>query len=316
MANGDLKFVCSMEIVKFPCSNCYHLQLRIVLGKRLGFDETYDLIMRSSANQTARFQFNCKVMPMLYSLTPCDIYPRDGPRGCQCSHCCLELYLQTYAYSTVLNMDKSNKDYKYYNALMFIHGPHFHYLLLAKIKRNKLFFIMFFNWLCNIVQETQYADYLCDLLLNFAISCRYLTDIHIKWLLSDAGVRKHVIYFVNNLKAKEPEEDLTSYLIYHFMFKIYGYMENHSKYRKFLKGTNKNFGMQPIWEDDEEKDLEYKKNMKECGNKKCKRKYEHLYVCKGCKLMYFCSRKCQKYCWNRLNHKYHCNELQKFLYPV
>ena len=57
---------------------------------------------------------------------------------------------------------------------------------------------------------------------------------------------------------------------------------------------------------------------KHCGNNKCKYKFDSgrcnkikkWYICAGCKLIYFCSRKCQKYCWNRLNHKYHCHKLR------
>eukprot|EP01083_Nonionella_stella_P108652 316183_1 len=35
------------------------------------------------------------------------------------------------------------------------------------------------------------------------------------------------------------------------------------------------------------------------------------YICSGCKLIYYCSRKCQKMSWNRQNHKFHCLELHR-----
>eukprot|EP01084_Bolivina_argentea_P005004 9476_1 len=35
--------------------------------------------------------------------------------------------------------------------------------------------------------------------------------------------------------------------------------------------------------------------------KKNKTPINKWYICKGCKFMYYCSRKCQKYAWNKLN---------------
>merc|ERR1712150_174554 len=57
---------------------------------------------------------------------------------------------------------------------------------------------------------------------------------------------------------------------------------------------------------------------KHCGNSNCKygddwkrsRKGVEMKICGGCKLIYFCSRRCQKICWNRMNHKYHCLQLR------
>ena len=35
------------------------------------------------------------------------------------------------------------------------------------------------------------------------------------------------------------------------------------------------------------------------------------YKCKGCKMVFYCSRKCQKYDWSRLDHKKLCHKLRQ-----
>eukprot|EP01084_Bolivina_argentea_P246421 412405_1 len=75
--------------------------------------------------------------------------------------------------------------------------------------------------------------------------------------------------------------------------------------------------------------VEFRKHNMRCGNNKCKILYHvhkygirtdasysvlkpinKWYRCAGCKLMYYCSRKCQKYAWNMLNHRMHCQPNQ------
>ena len=52
--------------------------------------------------------------------------------------------------------------------------------------------------------------------------------------------------------------------------------------------------------------------IKRCGNPRCNEiNGENMKICGGCQLIYFCSRKCQKICWNRFNHKYHCMKVRK-----
>eukprot|EP01083_Nonionella_stella_P034331 93979_1 len=53
-----------------------------------------------------------------------------------------------------------------------------------------------------------------------------------------------------------------------------------------------------------------------CGNKKCGiHYYDHKnakrkwYRCKRCQIMYYCSRKCQKYDWSKFDHQTLCNKL-------
>ena len=78
--------------------------------------------------------------------------------------------------------------------------------------------------------------------------------------------------------------------------------------------------------------------LKTCGNTKCKKAYlthkyginlqllptmpqeswknlkvlNKWYICGGCKLVYYCSRKCQKISWNKQNHAYQCKIIQKY----
>merc|ERR1712228_1142768 len=69
------------------------------------------------------------------------------------------------------------------------------------------------------------------------------------------------------------------------------------------------------------KQAAYTKKNKYCGNPICKyfqksnnKENESkiaMKICGGCKLLYFCSKKCQKICWNRFNHKFHCMKLRK-----
>ena len=35
------------------------------------------------------------------------------------------------------------------------------------------------------------------------------------------------------------------------------------------------------------------------------------YICKGCKTVRYCSRRCQKISWNRCDHRRQCGEIQK-----
>lgn len=37
------------------------------------------------------------------------------------------------------------------------------------------------------------------------------------------------------------------------------------------------------------------------------------YICKGCKTVYYCSRKCQKINWNKGEHRKHCKQLQRYI---
>eukprot|EP01084_Bolivina_argentea_P021745 40407_1 len=68
-----------------------------------------------------------------------------------------------------------------------------------------------------------------------------------------------------------------------------------------------------IWDDKllrkklEEKIAE-KKNIA-CGNYLCQKRNTSLKfkVCKGCNVMFYCSRKCQKYDWNVFKHSFLCN---------
>jgi len=49
-------------------------------------------------------------------------------------------------------------------------------------------------------------------------------------------------------------------------------------------------------------------SLKICGNGKCKNNNVRLKICKKCRVIYYCSRHCQKISWNN-DHKKQCNEL-------
>ena len=54
--------------------------------------------------------------------------------------------------------------------------------------------------------------------------------------------------------------------------------------------------------------------MNVCANRKCKmKKSNDLKMCKQCKVVYYCSRKCQKYDWKHL-HRTHCILLNNILF--
>ena len=93
--------------------------------------------------------------------------------------------------------------------------------------------------------------------------------------------------------------------------------ETKSSYPSELKQLKKQFS-QPI-------DIQFVNNMdnnyidKICYNPICrkkksqlKRKSKKFYKCKDCKIVTFCSRKCQKIHWKRCNHKQQCKKLQKY----
>merc|ERR1712228_220154 len=58
----------------------------------------------------------------------------------------------------------------------------------------------------------------------------------------------------------------------------------------------------------------YKKGIK-CGNVICgnMNTLNQFKVCKGCKVVSYCSAKCQKYDWNRFKHKRICSKIRKTL---
>eukprot|EP01084_Bolivina_argentea_P038370 70939_1 len=53
-------------------------------------------------------------------------------------------------------------------------------------------------------------------------------------------------------------------------------------------------------------------NAMQCQNMKCNRirKNEKFKKCKLCRVARYCSKKCQKYNWNKQNHKLHCRKLK------
>ena len=56
--------------------------------------------------------------------------------------------------------------------------------------------------------------------------------------------------------------------------------------------------------------IENRENYIDCMNEKCKKKNVKLRLCKQCKMVYYCSRKCQKHHWKYL-HKYQCKNMQQ-----
>lgn len=97
-------------------------------------------------------------------------------------------------------------------------------------------------------------------------------------------------------------------------------MNNYLYYISNLK-SNINYYIQQKPESLKELDfirLSKKEMIKICGNIKCqvsKRNKKHyqvkkFYICRGCKLKYYCDKKCQKIDW-KINHRFECAKLRK-----
>eukprot|EP01084_Bolivina_argentea_P138347 243583_1 len=48
-----------------------------------------------------------------------------------------------------------------------------------------------------------------------------------------------------------------------------------------------------------------------CNRKRCDRKNRKFYKCKMCRIARYCSKKCQKYDWNKGHHKLYCKQLRE-----
>eukprot|EP01084_Bolivina_argentea_P151512 264445_1 len=234
---------------------------------------------------------------------------------CKCPNCCLQFYLQT-------NYIFMEQRVKHYYALMDLHGPQHHYLILRKCSKVKRLFIIIFGYYCRRILETNALDTVCEQFATFLECCKWFTFRHIEWILHSKLTRKYIVqlyvsYFREQQTGMQFIFDAMFIRINEYSVKYkMSYYKCSLKHTKEMKLINKYriryMGMIDYSKTDHWFYCLYYANgwekLKKCGNVKCKNNTQprKLFICKGCKLIYYCSKKCQKYAWNRLDHQIHC----------
>eukprot|EP01084_Bolivina_argentea_P151510 264443_1 len=312
----------SFAIPCFPCVNCHKLY-EILAILQLPIKPPMELKgIATGIDMEWRFQqkYNsyCKLgepHPYTEAISGNKLFG-----GCKCSNCCLQFYLQT-KYNFMFRPIKSEKQ-KYYTALMDLHGPQHHYLILRKCSKVKRLFIIIFGYYCRRILETNALDTVCEQFATFLECCKWFKFRHIKWILYSKLTRKYIVqlyvsYFREQQTGMQFIFDAMFIRINEYSVKYkMSYYKCSLKHTKEMKLINKYriryMGMIDYSKTDHWFYCLYYANgwekLKKCGNVKCKNNTQprKLFICKGCKLIYYCSKKCQKYAWNRLDHQIHC----------
>eukprot|EP01084_Bolivina_argentea_P035136 65172_1 len=123
----------------------------------------------------------------------------------------------------------------------------------------------------------------------------YITETNFKFILLQNAFKRMD-------SVKDAVEEL--YLMHKYIVKS-EYVKNISNIRCSNEKCNKQY-------------LKYGATYQELYESKYDTDYKHYATkkpwkkCKGCCMVYYCSRKCQKYDWNRFNHKTICKKLTRF----
>eukprot|EP01084_Bolivina_argentea_P182668 315321_1 len=121
--------------------------------------------------------------------------------------------------------------------------------------------------------------------------------------IGDKLIRLFVRFYLKNLSHLKLTKKMKKELNYFRIVNVY--LEKHQK--QILKQDRQYI----------KKHCKIYSNQKRCGNVICnKSRKNKYYKCSGCELIYFCSKKCQKYAWTRLRHRNVCRKLKlrsKFL---
>eukprot|EP01084_Bolivina_argentea_P028423 52824_1 len=354
-----MTFIGSIESVPraLPCVNCYQLLRMFVISNTIPFHKSYDLKETDLSVGKVAVEWHFINKKLLHDKLPvffghqcalskdklqpqphedinvqikclCSVIPQlqvPGRTGCACSNCCLQFYIQTNGYSSFIKMKPSNNDYKYYSALISLHGPHLHYLLLRKCSKNKKLFNNLFGFHCHRIISTRYAGYSTQHFFDFLECSNWLKFKHIEWILTSNKNVKFIIHFMRNYDKNEQFKNCVDTIF----IRIRQYSIKYAvRYKKlFRKSKSSSDGLSYIhkfqWNFRHNHDFSTDQNseyyagfwntgirihLKKCGNNNCKFgvSYNNInntkhkwYICKGCKLIYFCSRKCQKFAWNK-----------------
>eukprot|EP01084_Bolivina_argentea_P018189 33898_1 len=332
-----------------PCVNCFMISDLMGIARSYELYEHLDLDIIHTDEET-KFKFKFKLRHIKFTFQHpivAEMYFKassEVTQGCHCINCCLQFFILTNNYATFIHMKPQNPNYKFYLALMAMHGPHYHQLLLRKCVNNEFLFVSLFEYYSAqlmymrslIASEIDHdplknTDYILLSFISLLECSKWFTFKHVEWLLSSNKSVEYLCYFILN---REKYEELDGLAIT-IMTRIYKYSVIFPvKYNKLIKNVHKYMDLitmgygrcfkQGLLEKNSldlsktDTYMYYKKNVRnqsgECGNNKCKVSSTKLYICSGCQLMYYCSRKCQKYAWSRLNHKYHCLKLRTLSY--
>eukprot|EP01084_Bolivina_argentea_P028424 52826_1 len=225
-----------------PCINCYQLFKMLSMTP---LHESYEL-KEKDLSGGVQWSFIRKHMfheyPLSNNIFALDteikcwnsIIDRSSSKifGCSCCNCCLQFYIQTNGYSLFIKWKPSNKEYKYYSALMALHGPHLHYLLLKKCSKNKILFNNLFGYHCRRIIFTEYAGYATRHFFDFLECSKWLKFKHIEWILTSYKNIKFMIHFMRNYHKNEQFKNCVDTIF----VRIHQYSIKYKvKYNKFLQ---------------------------------------------------------------------------------
>ena len=249
-----------------------------------------------------------------------------------CPRCSLICYIESNGYSKIWNLRLSNRYYFQFSALMDMVGPMTNYLMLRRCRRNKMMFSKFFKFnayrlvtcmpprgdrkyyvFSYYVQRLKSAE----MLFRFLSLCnkRY----HQKWIVEDMENMKFVKQILDNfMDESHQEEDDEENPFYEELVEILA--------KTYGDAINEKFGGTDLWvfkakhdRNDRKKEKEKLQNMRsaelrnliQCANQKCRVEFDGqitMKICKGCKAVYYCSRRCQKIGWKQ-GHMRYCSQV-------
>eukprot|EP01084_Bolivina_argentea_P036419 67379_1 len=332
-----------------PCSGCYQLSVMINVHAPINcpitkkFEPSYP-IDNISKKQLQDGSVNLGISSYFTTKRQQRIFNHHWPKQqnipfCPCCHCAIQFVLDTnnHTFANTAN----------FGALQFImergyityyHWCNYHLIFkfFIKIKPNELL-----SFHCNRVRKNLLLYHLEMIQIykiisvlsrkknnnnfNFNSIFKFICDVNIiiDSIMEDWQKNQHIVRNAKNFEKLMEEFMIVQDGQYLIQKRMIHYLEKNTTHTSNPKTFNaylymkQSMSFNRLAQQFTRRNYYRKcKTSPQCGNRMCVyfkeiRMNVKMKICSGCKLLYFCSRKCQKYAWSRMNHKFHCVKVQR-----